>query len=86
MSWKEAGFVIASKTRRAIVMKLDTPMTPTYLAKSLDVNLANISRTLTELENKGIAVCLNPRQKVGKIYSLTKKEKMLLTKIQKMES
>lgn len=86
MSWREAGFVIASKTRKAVLEKLETPRTPTYLAKSLSVNLANISRTLAELEGKGIAVCLNPRQKVGKIYSLTKKGKVLLAKIQKMES
>lgn len=85
MSWDEVSYVIASKTRKAIVSKLETPRTPTFLAKDLDVNLANISRAITELEDKGIVVCLTPKQKVGKIYSLTKKGKEVVGKIRKME-
>ncbi len=84
MSWKDVSYVIASKTRKSIVMKLETPRTPTFLAKDLDVNLANISRALTELEKKGTVVCLTPNQKVGKIYSLTKKGKDVIAKMKKM--
>lgn len=86
MSWKDVSYVIASKTRKAVVIRLATPRTPTFLAKDLSVNLANVSRALAELEDRDIVVCLTPRQKVGKIYSLTKKGKDLLVKIQKMES
>ena len=85
MSWNDVSYVIASKTRRVIVLKLDIPRTPTFLAKDLDLNLANISRALTELEDKDIVVCLTPKQKVGKIYSLTKKGKDIILKIKKME-
>ena len=85
MSWDEVSYVIASKTRKAIVSRLDTPRTPTFLAKDLDLNLANISRAITELEDKDIVVCLTPKQKVGKIYSLTKKGKDIVVKVQKME-
>lgn len=85
MSWDEVSYVIASKTRKAIVSRLDTPRTPTFLAKDLDLNLANISRAITELEGKDIVVCLTPKQKVGKIYSLTKKGKDIVVKVQKME-
>lgn len=73
MSWKKVSYVVASKTRKSIVLKLETPRTPTFLSKDLTVNLANISRALSELEEKGIVVCLTPNQRVGKIYSLTKK-------------
>jgi predicted transcriptional regulator len=62
------------------------PRTPTFLARELDLNLANISRAIAELEDKGIVVCLTPKQKVGKIYSLTKKGKNVSLKIQKMET
>ena len=85
MSWDEISYVIASKTRKSIVIKLDTPRTPTFLAKDLSINLANVSRALTELEEKKVVVCLTPKQKVGKIYSLTKKGKDILVKIKKME-
>lgn len=85
MSWDEISYVIASKTRRSIVVKLDTPRTPTFLAKDLSINLANVSRALTELEEKNVVVCLTPKQKVGKIYSLTKKGKDISVKMRKME-
>ncbi|MCH8914945.1 MAG: winged helix-turn-helix transcriptional regulator [Thaumarchaeota archaeon] len=73
MSWEEISYVVASKTRKLIVLKLETPRTPTFLAKDLSVNLANISRSLSELEEKGIVICLTPERRMGKIYSLTKK-------------
>ena len=85
MSWDEISYVIASKTRKSIVIKLDTPRTPTFLAKDLSINLANVSRALTELEERKVIVCLTPKQKVGKIYSLTKKGKDIIIKIKKME-
>ncbi len=86
MSWKRVSYVIASKTRKSIVLKLESPRTPTILAKALNVNLANISRALSELEEKEILVCLTPEKRVGKIYSLTKKGKLVLESIKKMEN
>ncbi len=86
MSWEDVSYVIASRTRKAILLKLDSPRTPTFLAKDLNINLANVSRGLAELEDRGITVCLTPKQRVGKIYSLTKKGKDVLAKIKKMES
>jgi predicted transcriptional regulator len=85
MSWDEVRYVIASKTRRSILPRLETPRTPTFPAKDLSINLANVSRALIELENKKTVVCLTPEQKVGKIYTLTKKGKGVLTKMTKME-
>ena len=85
MSWNDVSYVIASKTRKSITLRLENPRTPTFLAKDLDLNIANVSRAVTELENKGIVVCLTPKQKVGKIYSLTKKGKEVVLRIKKME-
>lgn len=85
MSWNDVSYVIASKTRKAVLLKLETPRTPTFLSKELDVNLANISRGLAELEDKSVVVCLTPNQKVGKIYALTKKGNDIINKIRAME-
>lgn len=85
MSWDEVSYVIASKTRKSILPRLETPRTPTFLAKDLSLNLANVSRALAELEDRNVVVCLTPKQKVGKIYSLTKKGKDILSKMRKME-
>ncbi len=85
MLWGDVSYVIASKTRKAILLKLETPRTPTFLAKDLSINLANVSRALTELESKDVVICLTPEQKVGKIYSLTKKGKDIVGQMKKME-
>ena len=85
MSWDEISYVVASKTRKSIVLKLETPRTPTFLAKDLNLNLANVSRSLSELENKGVIVCLTPDKRTGKIYSLTKKGTQTLETIKNME-
>lgn len=85
MSWEDVSYVIASKTRKSILPRLETPRTPTFLAKDLSLNIANVSRALTELENKKLTVCLTPEQKVGKIYTLTKKGKEILSKMMEME-
>ena len=86
MSWEKVSYVAASKTRKSIVLKLETPRTPTFLAKTLNVNLANISRALSELERKKIMICLTPEKRVGKIYSLTKEGKSVLETIKKMDN
>ncbi|PJB96808.1 MAG: transcriptional regulator [Nitrosopumilales archaeon CG_4_9_14_0_8_um_filter_34_10] len=85
MLWGDVSYVIASKTRKAILLKLETPRTPTFLAKDLGINLANVSRALTELESKDVVICLTPKQKVGKIYSMTKKGKDIVSQMKKME-
>ena len=85
MSWEEISYVVDSKTRKLIVLKLETPRTPTFLAKALSVNLANISRSLSELEEKGIVIVLTPEQRMGKIYSLTKKGTKASDTIKNME-
>lgn len=85
MSWDEASYVVASKIRKSIVLRLNSPKTPTFLSKDLDVNLANISRALSELEQKGMVVCLTPEQRVGRIYALTKKGEKIVNSIKTME-
>lgn len=85
MAWDEISYTVASKTRKSVVLKLIVPRTPTFLANNLKINLANISRALTELEEKGIVICLTPDQRVGKIYSLTKKGNEVISTIKTMD-
>lgn len=85
MSWDDIGFVMASKNRKAILLHLEEPKTPTILAKNIGINLANVSRALTELDDKELVVCLTPKKRVGRIYALTKKGKDTLIKIRKIE-
>jgi len=85
MSWKDISYIIRSKIRKAVILELRTPKTPTMLARLLKTSLPNVSRALRQLEDKGFVTCLTPEEKVGKIYSLTEKGEQVLEKITEME-
>jgi predicted transcriptional regulator len=84
MSWEDVSYVIRSKNRKAVILELETPKTPTMLARTLKTSMPNISRTLTQLQSKGFVTCLTPEERVGKIYSLTDKGKQASKKIAEM--
>jgi len=72
--WQDYGQVIASKYRRGVVLALrNRPMTPTEISREMGVGTACISRSLRELAEKQIVICLTPKRKKGRVYSLTKK-------------
>jgi predicted transcriptional regulator len=84
MSWEDVSYIIRSKNRKSVILELETPKTPTMLARTLKTSMPNISRTLTQLQNKGLVTCLTPEERIGKIYSLTDKGKATLKKITEM--
>jgi predicted transcriptional regulator len=84
MSWDDIGYVLASKNRRTVLALLENPRVPTTLAKNSNLNLANVSRTLSELNRRGLVICLTPKKRVGRIYTTTKKGKDVLAKINRM--
>jgi predicted transcriptional regulator len=84
MSWEDVSYIIRSKNRKSVILELETPKTPTMLARTLKTSMPNISRTLTQLQNKGLVTCLTPEERVGKIYSLTDKGKEASKKIAEM--
>lgn len=84
MLWEDVSYIVRSKTRKAVLLELKTPKTPTMLARTLKTSMPTISRTLRQLQNKGFVTCLTPQERVGKIYSLTDKGKEALKKIAKM--
>ena len=85
MFWDDVSYVLASRNRKAIILKLEYPKTPTLLAGNLNLNLANVSRTLSELDEAGLVVCLTPKKRVGRIYSLTNKGKKILSELRKLD-
>jgi predicted ArsR family transcriptional regulator len=73
VSWDQVGFVKASKVRKAIIELLDksSGLTPFEVASRLDLMPAAVSRALKELSDRGLARCLNPKRRKGRIYALT---------------
>ncbi len=71
MDWLKYSFVIRGKNRKAVLLTLSNPKTPTQIADRLKLNLSKVSRALKELEREGLIECLTPHEKVGRLYRRT---------------
>lgn len=85
MPWEDAAFVLKSKQRREIILMLESPKTPTQIAKHLGASLSNTSLKLSDLTRQGLIECLNPKDRKGRIYKLTAKGVGALKSIKEME-
>ena len=65
------SFVIRGKIRKKVLLNLDKPLTPTQLSEKIKTHRSTTSRTLLELEEKGLVKCITPKEKMGRLYSLT---------------
>ena len=67
------GFIKASGYREKILNILHeiNRATPTEIATKLEVNLPQVSRTLSELEREALVTCSTPNRRKGKIYRIT---------------
>lgn len=75
------SYIVRGKVRLSILSKLDKPMTPTQIAGLLKNHRSTISRSLIDMEKKGIVKCLTPKEKTGRLYAITAKGKKLLKKV-----
>jgi predicted transcriptional regulator len=72
--WEDYGQVVASKHKRGVMLALQNrPMTPTEISKEIGVNVTHVSRSLRELIKKQVVICLTPKRRKGRVYSLTEK-------------
>ena len=77
MSLELAGFILRSQYRKKVFLMLNKPIMPSQIARNLDIRLTHITRELRFLKEKGLAECLNPKEKTGRLYQLTLKGKRL---------
>ncbi len=84
MSWEDVSYVLRSKTRKAVLTRLDTPKTPTLLAKELGTSIPNISRALRELLSKNLIESLTPRERSGKLFVASKHGRLVSSKVKEI--
>jgi len=72
-----AGFIVRSGYRKNVFLNLDNPIMPSQIAKKTDIRLTHITRELRFLKEKDLIECLNPKEKVGRLYRLNNKGKRL---------
>jgi predicted transcriptional regulator len=70
-NWDDYSFVVRGKQRRKILSLMDGCKTPTELKKESGLNFNNVSRVLVQFTKHKLARCLTPKQKVGRVYTLT---------------
>jgi len=80
--WDIFGNIISSAYRKRVLIALEEkPKTPSMLEKELNIKIAHISRTLTELEGLKVISCLTPRLRKGRMYFITKLGKNAMKEI-----
>ena len=81
LSWVKRG-----KQRRELIEHIrDDVMTPSELAKKSHYSLNHASKVLNDLAKKGLAECLNKKEKTGRLYRLTAQGKKIRDKLIKMK-
>ncbi len=75
---------ISGKNRKEILSSLNSPATPTLLAKSLKLHRSVVSRALLFMEENEIVKCLNPEDKVQRFYKRTKIGDDICKKLEKI--
>ena len=83
MDWGLYAWINRGSRRKSVLellAKSERPLSTNDVKKSLKIAISQASFTLKELFDKKLIECVNPKDKIGKLYVITKKGKVLLTK------
>ena len=95
---KDYAYVVRGKHRRAVIKVMSNRKTPSEIHKDVlrsgenlppgsinyvKLSLNSTSDTLRGFRKKGIAICIHPEKRVGRLYELTKKGKTIREQILK---
>ena len=83
--WDNIGYIVRSKYRKDVFLNSKKAIRPSQIAKKLDLRLTHVTRALRELKTKGLIKCLNPKERIGRFYILTKKGESVLNKVKEVK-
>ena len=63
---------------------MDKPLMPTQIKKLTGFGLNNVSDILRLFVKKKVAICLNEKERLGRLYQLTSRGKKVMQKVKKM--
>ena len=77
------GFLKSGSYRVEIlkIIRDNEPLTPKEISEGISIHFSQGSRTLLELEKRGLIECTTPERKKGRIYRITKEGRNALQKI-----
>jgi DNA-binding MarR family transcriptional regulator len=83
--YDDVGFLKTGKYRIPILNLLaKSNYIPNEIAKKICVNPSEVSRTLSQLEERGLIKCKTPERKKGRIYTITSKGNLVLSSLGKI--
>lgn len=72
MDVEEYSWVKASEYRENILLSLEKkPRTPKELSEMTDYYLSHVSNVLSDLEDHGLAECITPDRRKGRLWTAT---------------
>jgi len=75
------SLIKSSEYRHKIIKAIGNEvLTPSEIAKKVDLRLNHVSMVLTELKEKKVVKCLNEETKKGRLYELTELGKNAIAK------
>lgn len=84
MDVEEYSWVKASEYRENILLALETkPRTPKELSEMTDYYLSHVSNVLSDLEDHGLARCITPEKRKGRLWAATEKGKELIADLKR---
>lgn len=84
MDWTVYAWVKRGSRRKEIlqlISKSRQPLTANEIKNNLKISLSQISLVIKELSEKQLITCLNPEDKIGKIYTISEKGEGILREI-----
>lgn len=81
MDWKNYAWLNRGKRRKSVLEllnKSEKPLSTKDVKSKLKIAISQASYTLKELNEKSLIDCVNPNDKIGKLYVINKKGKGLL--------
>ena len=81
MDWDLYAWLKRGKRRKEVLKLLvnsQSPMTANEVKAKLKVALSQASFTIKELSDKKLVECLNPKDKIGRLYKITNESKGLM--------
>jgi len=77
IDWNLYSWVARGTQRRKVIEALNKPKIATEIRKETKLSISHVSKVLKSFKEKGIAECLNPETKLGKLYILTEMGKQI---------
>ena len=83
MDWGLYAWVNRGSRRKSVLellAKSEKPLSTNDIKKSLKIAISQASFTLKELSDKKLIECVNPEDKIGKLYVISKQGRVIVKK------